>query len=83
VQPVHVDRAWLQDIPCKVMVQISNDDARLILALLERAPTFYRIHAVKSSDMDDARLMAKMAKRLKQKVNRAAAESQPQIKKQQ
>lgn len=60
------------------MISISNEDARIILALLERVPTFYRNHAVRSSDMNDARLMAKMAKRLKQKVNRAATESQPQ-----
>ena len=59
------------------MVQISNDDAATILALLERGPTFYRVHAVKSSDMNDGRLMAKMAKKLKQKVNRAAAQPRP------
>lgn len=50
------------------MVQISNDDARIILALLERAPAFYREHAVRSSQMNDARLMAKMAKKLKNKI---------------
>lgn len=54
------------------MIQISNDDARNILALLERAPTFYRHHAVRSSDMNDARLMAKMAKKLKQNINQCS-----------
>ena len=63
------------------MIQISNADAALIQRLLERAPAFYRIHAVKSSDQNDARLMKKMAKKLK--VNRAAAQSQPQNTKQQ
>lgn len=60
------------------MISISNDDARTILQLLARAPGFYRNHAVRSSDMNDARLMGKMAKKLKkildnQLVNRAEA----------
>lgn len=59
------------------MVQISNDDARLIQTLFERAKVFYRNHAVRSQDMNDARLMAKIAKKLN-KVNRAAAQQQPQ-----
>lgn len=59
------------------MIQISNEDAGTILALLERGPTFYREHAVKSSDMNDARLMAKMAKKLKQKVNNAVDMPRP------
>lgn len=64
------------------MISISNDDARTILQLLERAPDFYRNHAVRSSDMNDARLMARMAKKLKkildnQLVNRAAAKPRP------
>jgi len=50
------------------MISISNDDARTILQLLERAPTFYQLHAVKSSDQNDARLMKKLAKRLKNKL---------------
>lgn len=57
------------------MVQISNKDAVIIQALLERGHKFYRIHAVRSPDQNDARLMAKMAKKLK--VNRAAATSRP------
>jgi len=60
------------------MFQISNEDARIIQALLERGTKFYRDHAVKSSQINDGRLMAKMAKKLKQKINRAATESQPQ-----
>ena len=51
------------------MISISNDDARAILRLLERAPDFYRQHAVRSSDMNDARLMAKLAKKLRNKLN--------------
>lgn len=58
------------------MVSISNADAALIQALLERGSRFYRDHAVRSPDINDARLMAKMSKKLK--VNRAAAQSQPQ-----
>ena len=50
------------------MIPISNDDARVILALLERGPTFYREHAVRSSDQNDARLMTKMAKKLRNKI---------------
>ena len=60
------------------MVQLSNDDALAILKLLERAPAFYRIHAVLPSDLDDARRMTKLAKKLKEKVNRAETESRPQ-----
>lgn len=59
------------------MVQISNDDARLIQTLFERAKAFYRNHAVRSQDMNDARLMTKISKKLN-KVNRAAAQQQPQ-----
>jgi hypothetical protein len=58
------------------MVSISNADAALIQALLERGSRFYRDHAVRPPDINDARLMAKMSKKLK--VNRAAAQSQPQ-----
>ena len=65
------------------MIQISNDDARVILALLERGPTFYREHAVRSSDQNDARLMTKMAKKINQEVNRAAAQPRPKNKQQQ
>jgi hypothetical protein len=57
------------------MISISNKDAAIIQALLERGHKFYRIHAVRSPDQNDARLMAKMAKKLK--VNRAAATSRP------
>ena len=51
------------------MIYISNDDAKAILQLLERAPAFYRNHAVHSRDMNDARLMGKMAKKLRNKLN--------------
>jgi len=50
------------------MIPISNDDARVILALLERGPTFYREHAVHSRDCNDARLMTKMAKKLRNRI---------------
>lgn len=46
------------------MVQISNADAAIILALLQRGQAFYRNHAVQSRDQNDARLMAKMAKKM-------------------
>lgn len=60
------------------MVQISNDDAATIQRLLERGQAFYRNHAVRSSDQNDARLMAKMAKKLRTKVNRVSAQPRPQ-----
>lgn len=60
------------------MVQISNKDAAIIQALLERGHKFYRIHAVRSPDQNDARLMAKMAKRIN--INRAAAQPRPKTK---
>lgn len=46
------------------MVQISNSDAALIQSLLERGTRFYAEHAVRSRDQNDARLMAKMARKL-------------------
>lgn len=48
------------------MVQISNEDARIIQALLERGHAFYSEHAVRSKDRDTGRLMAKMAGKIKQ-----------------
>lgn len=65
------------------MIPISNEDARVILMLLERAPTFYSDHAVKPADMNDARLMKKMAKKLKQHINRAASQPRSKNNKQQ
>lgn len=62
------------------MVQISNKDAAIIQALLERGHKFYRLHAVRSPDQNDARLMAKMAKKLKQNINRAEVQPRPKTK---
>ena len=65
------------------MIPISNEDARIIQVLLERGHYFYRNHALKTCHINDGRRMAVMAKKLKNKVNRAAAEPRPQNKQQQ
>lgn len=61
------------------MIPISNEDARIIQLLLERGNAFYRNHAVRISHINDGRRMAVMARKLKKKVNRAAASPRPQI----
>lgn len=63
------------------MVQISNNDARIILTLLERGQDFYRNHATKLCHVNDGRRMAVMAKKIRTKVNCAAATPRPQTKK--
>ena len=63
------------------MVPISNEDARIIQVLLERGHYFYRNHATKLCHVNDGRRMAVMAKKLRTKVNRAAAQPRPQTKK--
>lgn len=65
------------------MIPISNEDARIILTLLERGQDFYRNHATKLCHVNDGRRMAVMAKKIRTKVNRAAATPRPQTKKQQ
>ena len=60
------------------MIQISNEDARIILTLLERGQDFYRNHATKLCHINDGRRMAVMAKKIRTKVNRAAATPRPQ-----
>lgn len=65
------------------MIPISNEDARIIQVLLERGHSFYRNHALKTSHINDGRRMAVMAKKLRTKVNRAAATPRPKNKQQQ
>lgn len=65
------------------MVPISNEDARIIQVLLERGHSFYRNHALKTCHINDGRRMAVMAKKIRNKVNRAAAQPRPKNTKQQ
>lgn len=52
------------------MIPISNEDARVILQLLERGHQFYRNHAVKMCHVNDGRRMAVMTKKLRKKMSK-------------
>jgi len=65
------------------MVPISNEDARTIQMLLQRGYCFYRNHATARKHRNDGIRMRQLAEKLKNKVNRAAAQPRPKTKKQQ
>lgn len=65
------------------MIPISNEDARIIQALLERGYAFYRNHATARRHRNDGIRMRQLAEKLKNKVNRAAAQPRPKYKQQQ
>lgn len=66
-----------------IQLNLSNKDAKTLIELLSAAADFYPQHAVNTRDQDTGRQIKKMAKKINQEVNRAAAESRPKNKEQQ
>lgn len=65
-----------------IQFNLSDKDAKSLVGLLSAAADFYPQHAVHTRDQDTGRQIKKMAKKIKQEVNRAATQSRPQTKKQ-
>ena len=66
-----------------IQLNLSDKDAKTLAGILEAAAVFYPQHAVNTRDQDTGRQIKKMAKKINQEVNRAAAESRPKNKEQQ
>ena len=66
-----------------IQLNLSDKDAKTLASILSSAAKFYPLHAVHTRDQDTGRKIKKMAKKINQEVNRAAAESRQQTKKQQ
>lgn len=52
------------------MIPISNEDARVIQALLERGHYFYRNHATARKHRNDGIRMRQMSDKLRRKINK-------------
>lgn len=66
-----------------IQLNLSNKDAKSLIELLSSAADFYPKHAVNTRDQDTGRQIKKMAKKINQEVNRAAAQPRPKNKEQQ
>lgn len=61
-----------------IQISLSDKDAKTLACILSAAARFYPQHAVHTRDQDIGRQIKKMAKKINQEVNRAAAEPRPQ-----
>jgi len=66
-----------------IQLNLSDKDAKSLVNLLSAAADFYPQHAVHTREQDTGRQIKKMAKKINQEVNRAAAEPRPKNKEQQ
>lgn len=66
-----------------IQLNLSDKDAKTLASILSSAARFYPLHAVHTRDQDTGRKIKKMAKKINQEVNRAAAQPRPKNKQQQ